>query len=155
MRRILSPSAGLVVLAIAAGISSQACAAKMMTPAQIAATGARPYNRAHDPRELVRASAAALESLGFEVVVEDAATGKVVTRPRTVVIKEHAPIAVAWSVAVEQTATGSVIHAQPQYLKSGSPIAALDAPYVRASLTELFDEIDASLPSATETTSAR
>jgi len=153
MRRILSPAAGLVVLAIAAGVASQGCSTKMMTPAQVAAHGARPYG-AHDPKALVRASAAALESLGFEVVVEDAAAGKVVTKPRTVVIKEHAPIAVAWSVAVEQTAAGPIVHAQPQYLKSGSPLASLDAPYVQASLAELFDEINASLPGATETTSA-
>lgn len=153
MRRPISPAAGLVVLAIAAGIAAQGCATKMMTPAQVAANGARPY-RAHDPKALVRASAAALESLGFEVVVEDAGTGKVVTRARTVVIKEHAPIAVAWSVAVEQTASGAMVRAQPQYLKSGAPLASLDAPYVQASLTELFEEIDASLPGATETTSA-
>lgn len=153
MRRPLSPAAGLVVLVIAAGVAAQGCATTMMTPAQVAANGARPY-RAHAPKALVRASAAALESLGFEVVVEDADTGKVVTKPRTVVIKEHAPIAVTWSVAVEQTTSGAIVRAQPQYLKSGNPLASLDAPYVQASLTELFQEIDASLPSATETTSA-
>ena len=141
-------------LALAASASLSGCATKMMTPAQISANGARPY-AAHDAKALVRATSTALETMGFEVVVSDAATGKIVTAPRTVVIKEHAPIAVTWSIDVVQTPSGAIVHAQPRYLKSGAPIASLDAPYVEASLTELFAEINASLPSATETTSAR
>ncbi|MDB4937285.1 MAG: hypothetical protein JWP87_4257 [Labilithrix sp.] len=154
--RLPSTAVALAALLVLAGVGAGAtgCASTMMTPAQMAASGARPYE-AHDAAALVRASATALETLGFEVVVEDAAAGKVVTKPRTVVIKEHAPIAIAWSVEVEKTASGPVVHAQPQYSKSGAPVAALDAPYVKASMSELFDEIDASLPAATETTSAR
>ena len=142
------------VVALAASAALPGCATKMMTPAQMSANGARPY-AVHDAKALVRATSAALETMGFEVVISDAAIGKVMTAPRTVVIKEHAPIAVAWSIDVEQTPSGAIVRAKPCYLKSGAPIASLDAPYVEASFSELFTEINASLPSATETTSAR
>src|SRR5688572_11531276 len=96
-----------VLLAFAAGAALGCTPVRLVSAADLSHYGTRPF---HQPKaEVVRATATALKTLGYEVTVADETSGKVKTSPKVAVIgavrtSSYTAVgyqsAIAWSLEV-------------------------------------------------------
>jgi len=130
--------------------------ARTITAAQVNALGKRTY--AGQTREaLVKASAVALKTLGYEVVVEDAESGVIKTAPKPLVATASGTattaIAVtndlAWMIEVTGTSDGVAVQATPRASSGGQSYdGPFDADYMEKAIIDLFKEIESNLKPA-------
>src|SRR5687768_11137187 len=83
MKRVVSRLGLVAAVAIGLPAVSGCVMAPRVTPADLERNGTKVYP-GQDPGRLVKASALALRTLGYEVVLEDAASGRVKTAPKVV-----------------------------------------------------------------------
>jgi hypothetical protein len=128
--------------------------ARTVTPAEVQALGRRPLP-GRKQAETVKAVNTALRTLGFEVVVTDAGSGRVKTAPKPIVVHAvgygGAAVAVsneiAWTVDVSPSPDGVVVQLTPRASSAGQSYdGPWDADYVEKSISDLFAEIESDLP---------
>jgi hypothetical protein len=143
----------LLPFAIAA--TTLAACMRTITPDEIEQHGTKPYP-GKSQAQVMKASVVALKTLGFEVVVADAASGKVKTAPKTIQVSAVGGAysataiedALSWTLDVDAASNGSVIHAHPRSYRNGQPLDErnLGYNYMNRAFTDLFKEIDDNLP---------
>ncbi|GAC1361134.1 MAG: hypothetical protein NVSMB47_13570 [Polyangiales bacterium] len=127
---------------------------RTITPAEIEQHGTRPYPT-KSRAQVVKASAAALQTLGFEVVVVDEQHGWVKTAPK--VMQTHAvgnaygataiQDSLAWTLEIDAAGSGALVHAHPRAYRNGQSLDERNmlAAYMERAFNDLFREIDSNL----------
>lgn len=142
--------------AFAASTVGLVACARTLTPDQVKLLGKRSY-RGRSRAELVQASAIALKTLGYEVVVQDTDTGQVKTAPKALVAMASgtATTAVAvtndmaWLLEVTTAGDGVDVQATPRARSAGQAYdGPLNADYMEKAFAELFQEIESNLKPA-------
>jgi hypothetical protein len=143
-----------VALASGAGSTITGCA-RTITPAEIDRNGTKTFH-GREAGQVVRATVAALRTLGYEVVVADVAGGKVKTAPKLVTVhavgnQYHATAmadSLAWSIDFVKATDGTVVRLHPRMYRNGQPIdeTMINADPMNKAFADLFKEIDENLP---------
>ena len=146
----------LSALALVVSLTSLAGCGRAITPAELDKNGTHVFH-GHQKPETVHASAIALKTLGYEVVVEDAASGRVKTSPKLVTVHavggNGSATAIAdsiqWSLEIVGTSSDSVVKAHPHAFRNGLALddSQLQAGAVNKAFVDLFKEIDENLGS--------
>ena len=127
--------------------------ARTLSPADVQSLARRTYP-GHQRAEVVNASATALKTLGYEVVVADTSNGRVKTAPKALVVtaagSAYAAVAVsndlAWSLEVTESSDGVVVQATPRASSGGTSYdGPMDADYMEKAIADLFKEIESNL----------
>jgi hypothetical protein len=137
-----------------ASLGSASCAMPL-SPADLA----RNENHAYPGRskgQVFRATATALRSLGYQLVVSDEGSGLIKTAPKvmTAVAYGNAYGAVAtensigWTIGVTPIEGGVGLHADPRGYSGGQAVAAdqMNGAYMEKLFGTLYGEIDTNLP---------
>jgi hypothetical protein len=154
---MLARCLGWFVLAIVVAVGLLGCTPhRLVSAADLQRYGTRPFK---EPKaEVVRATATALRTLGYEVTVADEATGKVKTSPKVVVIgavrtSTYTAVgyqnAIAWTIDVTPGSDGStLVRATPRAYLNGQEDTRdrWDADYMEQSIDTVFREIASDLP---------
>jgi hypothetical protein len=137
---------------------------RTVTPAELEAYEQHGY--AGQSRGAVfKATVTALRSLGYDVVLADASSGRVKTAPKVVVVHAArtssstaivAGDSVAWTVDVSGDTHGARVHAEPRLYSAGQsvPPERLNQEFADKMFSTLYSEIATNLPGQTTTTSA-
>lgn len=152
-----------LVFAITLSGTLAACG-RPVTPAELEAYESRSY-AGQSRQKVFAASVTALRSLGYEVVLADAATGRVKTAPKVVVVHAvrtssstaiAAGDSVAWTIDVSAENGGARVHAEPRLYSAGQSVAAtrLNQQYAESTFSTLYQEIADNLVGEAKTTSA-
>ncbi len=146
----------LALVASLLGATSLSGCGRAITPAELDKNGTHVFH-GHQKPETVHASAIALKTLGYEVVVEDVANGRVKTSPKLVTVHavggNGSATAIAdsiqWSLEIVGTSSDSVVKAHPHAFRNGLAMddSQLQAGAVNKAFLDLFKEIDENLGS--------
>lgn len=137
---------------------------RAVTPAELEAYEQHAYT-GQARGTVFKATVTALRSLGYEVVLADAAAGRVKTAPKVVVVHAArtssttaiaAGDSVAWTIDVGGDAHGAHVHAEPRLYRAGEavPSERLNHDYAEKMFSTLYSEIASNLPGQASTTSA-
>jgi hypothetical protein len=144
--------ATVVALGLATG--SGCMMGPTVTPADLERNGTKVYPE-QDSKRVVKASALALRTLGYEVVLEDVASGRIKTAPKVVQViavgSSYTARAyaneLAWSLEINGAGERTVIKAIPRASTNGQPIdmSSVNASYMEQLFATLWSEIDSNL----------
>ncbi len=142
-----------LLLSLAFALSAGACLP--LSPADLA----RAENHAYPGRtkaQAFRATATALRSLGFEIVVADEGAGLLKTAPKvmsaTAYGSQYSAVAtensVAWTIGIQSIPGGAGLHADPRGYSGGQLVPAdqINGPFLQSLFNTLYAEIDTNLP---------
>jgi hypothetical protein len=131
--------------------------ARPLTAADIEEHGTKPFP-GRSPAQVVRASTVALRTLGYEVVVADAASGRIKTAPKLMQVyavgsrysATTVANALAWTIDITPARGGAVVHAHPRAYANGAlqDDGVMNAEYMEKAFADLFREIESNLPGA-------
>jgi hypothetical protein len=129
--------------------------ARPLTEADIEEHGTKSFP-GRSPAQVVRASTIALKTLGYEVVVADAASGRIKTAPKLMQVyavgSHYSATAVAnslaWTIDITAGRGGAVAHAHPRAYANGAlqDDSMMNAEYMEKAFADLFREIESNLP---------
>ena len=128
---------------------------RAITPAEIDHNGTKTFY-GRDAGQVVRATVAALRTLGYDVTVADVGSGKVKTAPKLVVVhavgNSYGATALrdelAWSIDFVRASDGTVVRLTPRFFRNGQPLdnSQISADPLNKAFADLFREIDSNLP---------
>ncbi len=144
------------LLAFSSGCLTQ----RVMTPAELEQHESHPYAGQSKAR-VFEATSTALRSMGYEIVVRDAASGRLKTAPKLIMVRAvsdgynamASSREIAWTVDVSDASGGTVVHAEPRGFAGGQSVDAshMDASFLESSFDTLYSEIESNLPKAAAT----
>lgn len=161
MRPFAALLLGFVVFGVA--IAPAACA-PALTPSDVERNGTRTY--AGTTREqALRASVAALRSLGYETALVDEGAGRVKSAPKLLVVHASGSrysaratgSSLAWDIDVSTGNRGAVVRARPRAYEGGQsvPPSKMNGEYMKRLYETLFTEIESNLPAGARLGDAR
>jgi hypothetical protein len=140
--------AAIIVLAMSGCVA--AFRPRMLTANELAQRGTRVYSA--DVPTGMRAAAVALQTLGFEITVNDPASGTIKTAPRDMMMSASGSTVyrdeLAWVVVVTADATrGIQVLATPHAYSNGTEVAPTEIPAdaIEPKFATLWNELDADM----------
>lgn len=128
-----------------------------MTPADLARneTHAYPGKTKH---QVFRATAVALKTLGYDVVVSNEATGHIKTAPQLITVVAYgspgsavaAGNSLAWNIHVKSEGKDATVHAEPRGYSAGQAVdpSQMNSAFLERSFRTLYGEIESDLSDA-------
>ena len=139
----------VLVVALAMTACVSAMQPRTLTTAELAQRGTRMYSA--DVVTGMKAAIVALQTLGYEITVNDPGTGMIKTAPRDIMVAAYNGVLtrdeLAWVLVVTPTASGIQVTATPHAYSNGTEVPPHQIPAVsiEPKFTTLWNELDADM----------